>query len=244
MIKKILMTTKGKKFFVKNTNNDYHCQYGFISAMDLKKAKSGTTVTTQKGAKLLVLDPQFIDLYQKITRGPQIIAQKDIGAIIAETAINKKSTVIDAGGGSGALSFFLTNICKKVITYEIREDFTKILNKNKEFFGFKNITIKNQDIYDGISEKNVDLITLDLPEPWKVVCHAEKALKPGGFLVSYSPSIPQIADFVKAISKSEKLIHLKTKEIIERMWEVDGRKVRPHTRMLGHTGFLTFCRKG
>ncbi len=239
---KILLTKTGRKFFVKDVEHDFHCQYGYVKANELKKAKAGDRLKTNTGNELLVAEPQFIDLYQKIKRGPQIIAPKDIGSIIAETGINKNCVVVDAGGGSGALCFFLANICKKVITYEVREDFVEILKKNKEFLSLKNITIKNKDIYNGIDEKKLDLITLDLPEPWKVIGHAEKALKPGGFLVSYSPSIPQVSDFAEAVKKSE-LIVLKTKEVLERKWEFDERKIRPYTKMLAHTGFLTFCRK-
>jgi tRNA (adenine57-N1/adenine58-N1)-methyltransferase catalytic subunit len=242
-IKKILMTKSGKKFYVKDISKDYHTQFGFVTAKQLKNAVAGRSVNTNTGTELRVIVPEFIDLYKKIARGPQIIAPKDIGTIIAETGVSKTSEIVDAGGGSGALAFFLANICKKVTTYEIRKDFSDILKKNKKFLGIKNITIKNKDIYAGIAEKNLDIISLDLPEPWLVLPHASKALKPGGFLVSYSPSIPQMADLVEAVKKTDTLIHIKTKEIIERMWEIDGRKIRPHTKMLAHTGFLTFCRK-
>ncbi len=243
MIEKILITKTGKKFYVKDIEQDFHTQFGYVAAAELKKAKPGTAVKTNTGKELLVLEPQFIDLYSKIARGPQIIAPKDIGTIIVETGVNKKSVIIDAGGGSGALTFFLAGICKKVITYEIRKDFVEILEKNKKFLSAKNVRIKNENIYSGIKEKNVDMITLDLPEPWNVIPHAEKSLKPGGFLVSYSPNIPQVSDFVTAIQKSNVFVHLKTKEVIERKWEIEERKVRPFTQMLGHTGFLTFCRK-
>ena len=243
MIKKILITKVGRKFFVKDIEKDFHTQFGYIKSSALKKAKPGTVLKTHTGKELMVLAPQFIDLYQKIKRGPQVIAQKDIGTIIAETGINKNSKIVDAGTGSGALAFFLANICKQVTTYEIREDFYKIAKQNKKFLGLKNIKIKNKDIYTGIEEKNIGIITLDLPEPWKVISHAEKALAPGGFLVSYSPTIPQVSDFVEEIRKSEKLVYIKTKEVLERKWEIDARKIRPFTKMLAHTGFLTFSRK-
>ena len=242
MIHHILITKTGKKFYVKDLDQDFHTQFGYVTSNDLKKSKPGTMLKTNTGKELLVLKPEFIDLYQKIARGPQIISPKDIGTIIAETGVNKTSIAVDAGGGSGALCFFLANICKKVTTYELREDFTKLLKANKAFLNAKNLTIKNKNIYDGVDEKNLNLITLDLPEPWKVLKHAESALSPGGFLISYSPSIPQVSDFVEALKKTS-FVHLKTKEVIERKWEIDERKIRPYTKMLAHTGFLTFCRK-
>jgi tRNA (adenine57-N1/adenine58-N1)-methyltransferase len=51
----------------------------------------------------------------------------------------------------------------------------------------KNLKVKKKSIYEGIEEKEVDIITLDLPEPWLAVGPAEAALKVGGFIVSYLP---------------------------------------------------------
>ena len=92
-------------------------------------------------------------------------------------------------------------------------------------------------------EKNVDVIILDLPEPWKVIPHAKKALKNGGYIVSYSPTIPQVSDFVEEINKADEFIYLKTTETIQRDWEVEGRKIRPRSQAIGHSGFITFARK-
>ena len=43
--------------------------------------------------------------------------------------------------------------------------------------------------------------------------------------------------------QDKNFIHLKTIEIIEREWDVQGRKVRPKSQPIGHSGFLTFVRK-
>ena len=92
--------------------------------------------------------------------------------------------------------------------------------------------------------KNLDLVTLDMPEPWLGVDNAFKALKPGGFIVSYSPCIPQVSDFVEKVRKTQGLVYLKTIELIEREWEFDARKIRPKTMQpLSHSGFLSFVRK-
>ena len=165
-IKKVLITKQGKKFYVKDLTKDFHNQYGFIKKRDLKK-KDGSVLKTNTKKELSIFSPSFIDLYRKIKRDAQIIPLKDIGLIIAETGINKNSKIVDAGSGSGALACFLAHLCKEMITYEIREDFINIVKKNIELLNLKNLKIKNRDIYDGISEKDVDLIVLDLPEPWK-----------------------------------------------------------------------------
>ncbi|MBU0756598.1 MAG: methyltransferase domain-containing protein [Nanoarchaeota archaeon] len=239
-IQKILIS-RTKKYYVRDIEADFHTELGFIRKEDLKNSKPGDILETNKKNRLYCFDPSFIDQYQKIRRGAQIISRKDLGIIIAETGISKKSIVLDSGAGSGAATCFYANLCKKVYSYELREDYYKLVKKNIEFLGQKNVSLKNKDIYQGISEKNLDMISLDLPEPWKVIPHAAKALKPGGFLVSYSPCIPQVIDFVNALTKE--FIHLKTDEIIDRQWEIAERKVRPKTRQIGHTGFLSFARK-
>jgi len=242
-VEKILITPQGRRFYVRDSSKDLHTQYGFVKATDIKKAKPGSILKTNTGKELFVLKPSFVDLYKKIKRSAQIIPIKDIGIILAETGINSKSRVVDAGAGSGGLACFLANIAKEVITYDIRDDFIGIVKENKEFLELKNLKIEKGNIYDSITEKNIDLITLDLPEPWKAIKSAEMALNVGGFIVSYSPTIPQVVDFVNEVNKSDKLIFLKTIEILEREWDIDDRKVRPRTQRIGHSGFLSFVRK-
>ena len=237
---KILLTGKGKKFYYKG--EDLHTQYGCIRKAEIEKAKPGDMLKTNTGKEMLITDGCFMDYYAKIKRGAQIIPLKDIGAIVANTGINKNSRVVEAGSGSGALCCFLANIVEHVYTYEIREDFAKIVKKNIVSLGLKNVTQKEKDIYESIDEKDIDLVVLDLPEPWKVVPHA-KALKHGGFLVSYSPCTPQVSDFTEAVSKSDGLIYIKTIEIMEREWDFSGRKVRPKSQAIGHSGFLSFVRR-
>ena len=242
-IKKVLITKQGKKFYARDLNQDLHTQYGFIKKEDLIKSKEGDLLKSNTNREFFIFNPSFIDLYRKIKRDAQIIPLKDIGLIIAETGINRESRILDAGSGSGALACFLASIAKEVTTYEIREDFIEIVKSNIEFLGLKNIKIKNKDIYKDIYDKNIDVIILDVPEPWNALENCAKALKAGGFLVSYSPSIPQVTDFVNAARKNESFIYLKSVELVEREWEVEERRVRPKSKGIGHSGFLSFARK-
>ncbi len=236
------ITSKGKQYFVKDPNKPIGTLYGTIDAKELAK-KSGSIVKTDKGKEFTLLDADFIDVYKRLRKLPQTIPLKDIGLIIAETGINKDSKIVDGGAGSGVLAAALARIAKQVTSYEIREEHLKVAQENLKLLELKNIKIKNKSLYDGIEEKNTDLITLDLPEPWKVIKHAKKALKTGGWLVSYSPSVPQIQDFVNELEKNEEFFYVKTVEIIERLWEIHGRKVRPKSTGIGHSGFITFARK-
>jgi tRNA (adenine57-N1/adenine58-N1)-methyltransferase catalytic subunit len=241
-VTKMLISDDGKRFYVKNPNEDFHTQFGFVKSAEISAAKPGDIVKTNTGKELSVFEPDFVDLYYKIKRAPQIIPLKDVAAIISITGIGKESRIVDAGTGSGALSLFLANIAKEVVTYELREDFAKVAQENIDSLEMKNVKVKNKNIYDGIDEKNVDVVTLDLPEPWKAVEPAIKALKVGGFLVSYSPTTPQVSDFVAEANKHGCLVLIKTIEIIEREWEFRERVVRPLSQQIGHSGFLTFVR--
>lgn len=238
---KILINSEGKKFFVSDASKDYHTKFGFFKAADLKK--NGAVIKTSMGKEFIIFNATESDRYSKIKRLAQIIPLKDIGAIITITGINKESTVVDAGTGSGALALMFSRFVKKVVSYEIREDCYKVAKENVEKLGVKNLILKNKDVFSGIAEKNVELVVLDLAEPWNAVDSATKALKIGGFLVSYSPTVPQVGDFVEKVKATKGLIYLKTIEIIERDWEIDGRKQRPKSQQIGHSGFLSFVRR-
>jgi tRNA (adenine57-N1/adenine58-N1)-methyltransferase len=82
---------------------------------------------------------------------------------------------------------------------------------------------------------------LDLPEPWRVVPHAEKALRPGGILVAYTPSIVQATTLREALAAGPFDL-AETVEVLHRSWHIDGAAVRPDHRMVAHTGFLTHAR--
>jgi len=239
MFKKILLN-KNRKYYVKDITKDFHSQDGYVSKKDLKKVNKKVKTSAKK--EFSIFKPTFTDVYNRLKRGPQIMTKKDIGVIIAETGVGKDSKVVDAGGGTGAVSTMLGNIVKKVIVYEIRKDFAKLVKENVKLCGLKNITVKNKDV-NMIGEKNVDLVTLDLPEPWKPIEKIAKALKPGGYLVSYNPNLNQIKKFINSIEKSKEFIYLKTLEIIKRGWEIDKKRLRPKNFRIGHTGFLTFVRR-
>ncbi len=241
---KILINEK-KKFFVKDASRDFHTQFGFISKEDLGKDEG--LVRTNRGEEFFILNPAYKDLWSRLKRGPQTIRLKDIGIIITELGINKKSFILDAGTGSGSLALILATIAKKVVSYEKREEFFKIAEENKKMFKLKNLTIKNKDVLSA-NEKNIDAVTLDLPEPFNVIKHLTPRIKVGAFISTYLPQIDQVKELVKKIEdynklNKEKLLYLKTVEILEREWIVDNKRLRPKNIMLGHTAFISFFRR-
>jgi len=259
MVSKILLKAERKRFveeldrevivqkyeehLISNIDKDFHTQFGMIKKDFFKEAPGSKTKVGNQ--EYLLLDPSFVDLYRRIDRLAQIIPLKDVASIISNTGLNKDSFVVDAGSGSGGFSLFAAAIAKNVVTYDIKEEHAEIVKKNIGFLGLKNISAKVGDIYDSatISECDVDVFVLDVPEPRKGIKTAEKILKVGGFLVVYSPCIPPLQEFVDELRKNEGFLFLRAIEILERDWEFDGRKVRPRSQQIGHSGFLCFVRR-
>lgn len=234
MIKKVIITPKGEKLYW--SQGDLHTLFGVVKEKDIKDG----LVKSHLGKEFLVYEAKFVDRIEKIKRGPAVTLNKDIGLIIANTGINSKSKILEAGAGSGRMTAFLANISNNVVSYERNPEFLKIAKKNLDDLDLK-VKLEERDIYEGISEDNLDVILLDLLEPWKVLSHAAGALKGGGFLVAYLPNITQVTELVKAISSP--FILDKVEEVFEREWIVEDKKARPKNQMLGHTAFLVFIRK-
>ncbi|MDP3990230.1 MAG: methyltransferase [archaeon] len=240
-VQKILVNQKtSNKYFVKDLEEDFHTAAGIISKNDLQSNK--VEVESSTGSKFSLFNPSFVDFWENLQRGPQVMVQKDIGMILAKTGINHESRIVDAGGGSGSLCLSLANICKEITVYEINPEHYDVIQKNMKTAGLNNVTLKQQSVYDGIGEENLDLITLDLPEPWQAIAHAEKSLKEGGFLVVYLPNLTQMKILTDALRRSSLKV-LEILELIERKWKIEDKIMRPEFQMLGHTGFLLFCRK-
>lgn len=240
-----LVLLLGKRtYLVKVKHEKLNTEYGMIDLSKLLKKKYGDRIRTHLGEDFVIVKPSLLDiLSKKAKRLPQIIMPKDASLILAYTGISPDSLIVDCGTGSGFLSIFLAYYCAKgkVITYEKRKEFAEVARKNIELVSLKNILLKEKDVLKGIEEKNVDLITVDMEKAEKITKYAYKALKPGGWLVVYSPYIEQVISVRKEIEKLN-FTQIKTIENITREWRV-GRHTLPEVSGVIHTGWLTFARK-
>ena len=196
--------------------------------------------------KFWVLKPSLMDKIQSLKRRAQIILPKDAAQIIINCSIKPGSKVLEAGIGSGALTVSLASMIApngKIISYDNREEFIDHAFKNIKTAELDSLVeTKLKDVTEGIDEKNLDAIILDMPNPWDAVKHAFKSLKPGGYLCCYSPLSTQVQKNVEEIKKYN-FIEIKTFENIQREIVVSENGMRPSFNMLGHTGYLTFARK-
>jgi tRNA (adenine57-N1/adenine58-N1)-methyltransferase len=235
----------GPRNYLVKCAGKFGCKYGEVNMDKLIGKQFGTKIKAGK-SEFTAVQPTLRDyLFKKASRGPQVVLPKDSAAIMANTGCGKGWKVVDAGTGSGFLSMFLANAGCDVVTYEKRRDFFENARKNIKGSGLKVKTV-NRDITKGIKERNVNLVTLDMQNPERAIPHAYRALTPGGWLAVFSMHTEQMKDVVKAVKRAG-FLEPKIVEVLEREWQVQiyGKNSysRPKTHMLGHTGFLTFCRK-
>ncbi len=185
----------------------------------------------------------FPEILRKCKRGPQVVLPKDIGVILAYSGAGKNSLVIDAGAGSGWLAVALGNVAKKVISYEWREEFAELAEKNAKRAGVsESVEIKRKNVFDGIDETDADLVTLDLADSDKVVPHAHKALRKGGMVFGYLPHVEQAREFYEACEAAG-FAEIHMVESIVRDYLVRTAGVRPENTGLTHTAYIVFAVK-
>src|SRR5262249_32666897 len=113
----------------------------------------------------------------------------------------------------------------------------------REYLGeTNNWTLKLADAFDGIAERDVDRMIIDLAEPWTLLDLVAPVLRPGGVLTIYVPTVLQVKQFVDQ-ARSKGYGAVQSMETLVRFWDVKGLSIRPEHRMIGHTGFIVTARR-
>ncbi|MHA1312193.1 MAG: tRNA (adenine-N1)-methyltransferase [Candidatus Helarchaeota archaeon] len=229
-----------------SVQKEFHTNKGVINCEDLIGKEFGIKIESSLGKPFYILKPTIRDITLKTKRKTQIIYPKDASFIIYFTGIRSGYRVLEAGVGSGALTLALAYYVSpngKIYGYEKNETHYNVAKKNLEKFGFdKVVDLRLKDINDGSDEKNLDVIILDLADPWNIIPKISGCLKNSGYIVCYSPTTSQVEKTLR-ILKSHGFYYIHTLEILCRTWQPEYDKLRPNTRMIGHTGFITFAVK-
>jgi tRNA (adenine57-N1/adenine58-N1)-methyltransferase catalytic subunit len=246
----VLIDRKGRRYLVTlEPGEEWHSHAGLVPHDALIGAVEGTAVRTNRNMEVVVLRPTRDDFVLKMKRGAQVVYPKDQAMIVAEADIRPGCTVVEAGAGSGALTLALlaaVGPTGRVISFERRDDHARIARRNVvRFLGHEpeNWELREGDVVAGLADVRAHRLVLDLLEPWAVVEAAAGALAPGGIVLSYTPTVPQVMRTTEALWADGRFTDVRTTETLVRGWDVDGLAVRPKHRMVAHTAFLTTARR-
>lgn len=225
-----------------------HTCWGKAKHDEVLGREPGCSVLTSGKREFRVFYPTAMDYIMNMPRKSGIIYPKDTGIILVWADVFPGARVLCGGVGSGALLLAVLQQVGPagwVVAYDVRQDMLDFAAENiKNYLGStSNLVLKLGDIYEPIAEADFDRVLLDVPEPWRAVETVHNALRPGGIVCAYLPSITQAEAFTKALRQSRAFGLIETLEVLVREWHLEGRSVRPKHRMVGHTGFLTFARK-
>jgi tRNA (adenine57-N1/adenine58-N1)-methyltransferase len=248
----LLVDARGRRYLVTlRTGGEFHTHLGAVAHDDLIGTAEGSRVRTSGGNRLLAFRPTLADYVLKMRRGAQVVYPKDAALIILHADIFPGARVLEAGTGSGALTLALARAVGtsgEVISYEARADHHARAAANitewYEAHGGKpeNLELRVGDVLDGVPDREMDRMVLDMPEPWLAIGRVTEGLVAGGVLCCYLPTVPQVMQTVETM-RAGGFAMLNTFEGLLRTWNVDGQSVRPDHRMVAHTGFIVTGRK-
>lgn len=247
----LILDSKRRWLVQVRAGESFHSHKGIIEYDDIIGKDFGTVVFSKpyetQGYKFFVLKPLPSDYVVHMGRKTQIIYPEDAGLILLYSGIGPGSVVIEAGCGSGALTCILGNYVRPkghIFSYDVREKSIKNARKNVERANLENVvSIEFGNIItDDLNLENVDSVVLDLGDPWNAVEKVVKYLKLSGTLVSFSPTIEQVKKTTFTMEENS-FVEINTYELIKRKIQVKKNATRPDTRMVGHSGYLTFGRK-
>ncbi len=218
--KVLLVDNKDRRYLITLTEQgEFHSHTGVIAHADIAGSPEGSVFRSSRGSRFVAFRPRLSDFVLKMPRGAQVIYPKDLGPLLLLADIHPGVRVLESGVGSGALSMAMVRAGAEVIGYELREDFAQRAIANVQGFlgdeAAARYQVQLRNCYDGIDESDLDRVVLDLPEPWQVIKHAERALRPGGLFVAYTPTILQAVQFRESL-ESSRFTLAETLEVLHR----------------------------
>jgi tRNA (adenine57-N1/adenine58-N1)-methyltransferase catalytic subunit len=227
----------------------FHTHRGAIEHDALIGAPEGSVVGSTSGTHYLALRPLLSDFVLSMPRGAAVVYPKDAAQIVTMGDIYPGAVVLEAGAGSGSLSCSLLRAvgpAGRVISYEVRADHAEIASDNvARFFGEHppQWSLREADVGEHPPSEAVQRVVLDMLSPWDALPAVTAALQPGGVLVAYVATTPQLSRLVEALRSDGGFTEPAAWECLIRSWHVLGLAVRPEHRMVGHTAFLVSARR-
>jgi tRNA (adenine57-N1/adenine58-N1)-methyltransferase len=236
-----------KKWLVKvEKDKKLHTHLGVIDVGLTIGLDYGTYIMTNKEKKIYLLPPNLYDFVMKSQRSTQIVYPKDYGYIAARAGLMNGFKVLEIGTGSGALSTFMASVVMPqghVYSFDVNDNFMSIAKKNLEKSGMNEfVTLSYYDAEKIKGYQDIDLVIIDLGDPWAYLDVVYPCMKSGSFVVCICPTMNQIEKLASHFYKSG-YIDTEYVETFLRKIEAREGKTRPNMRMIGHTTYLGFARK-
>ena len=242
----LLYQDSKRKWVTRASRTKFHTHRGFVELGEAIGKKYGDSLKTSMGQPLFLFRPRAIDLVDVFDRPTQILYPKDIGYALYQLGVAAGDRVLEVGTGSGAMTACLARSVHPgghVFSYEMRPEFLRAAQSNIEKAGLSEIvTFHNKDPAAGFDEVEVDAAVVDLGDPWKMVEPAWKALSGGGMLAGFTPTINQLEKLAEAL-RGGGFVILEAVEVLLRQLKTEAGKMRPESRMVGHTAYVTIARK-
>lgn len=238
----MLVTAGGKRHLVQlQPGRRFHSHLGLLEHDDLIGLPLGTTVHSQIGHPLLLLEPSLADLMTRVRRNTQIIYPKDAAYLVHKLSLRSGSHIIEAGTGSGALTIALAWAVAPggmVYTYETRADNFNTASENLRRAGLlPYVKMHQESIGEGFHQTGADAVFLDVRTPWSFLDQVRAALRPGGFFASLLPTTNQVSELLLGLEATG-FADIEVEEVLVRRYKPVPDRLRPDDSMVGHTGFL------
>jgi tRNA (adenine57-N1/adenine58-N1)-methyltransferase catalytic subunit len=245
-----LTDPKGRRHsIVLTVGGQFHTAKGPVNHDELISQPEGVVVTATGGTAYVAMRPLLNEFTVTMRRGAAVIYPKDAAQILIGADIFPGARVLEAGAGSGALTCSLIRVIGtsgRLISYERREDFAKLAQRNVEsFFGASpaNWELRVGDLVTSLTSETLDRVILDMLAPWDCIAALAEVLIPGGVFCAYVTTTTQLAQTVETLRAHTGFTEPEATESLVRAWHVEGLAVRPRHDMVGHTGFVITARR-
>ena len=200
---------------------------GIINHNDIIGADEGTIVKSEQGTEYLCFRHLLVDHILSMPRGAAVIYPKDSAQILTEGDIFPGARVLEAGPDH--LEYAENNVDQYFGT--------RPPNWDPRLGDLRATTL------DDLDGQPVDRVLLDMLEPWECLTVAKQLLVPGGVLMAYVATVPQLMNVMEGIREQQCFTEPRAWESLVREWRVEGLATRPEHRMNAHTAFLIWARR-
>ncbi|VWU50367.1 tRNA (adenine(58)-N(1))-methyltransferase catalytic subunit TRM61, putative [Hepatocystis sp. ex Piliocolobus tephrosceles] len=241
--------------------------------MELVKLKNEGIITNRKGIFLhkdiigkeyghKIYDTLYRNYIYVLKKSPELIAsslkrqtqilyEHDISFICLLANALPNKTIIEAGTGTGCLTYALASSVLPygtIHTFEFNQErYLQVKKQYESFYNIKNnIIFYHKDIinYDfkEFKEGTIDSVVLDMPNPWLCIKKFHNLLKERGIIVIFLPCIEQVYKIVDALEENN-FCEIITYELINKSWSVIQNKKRENGKMEVSQSVHTSTRK-